>query len=1006
MNIARAICGLTMVFLPVSVAAQPANDLDRYQRLEDMHHTAWTGKHGLIGRLDSLAQTIDGYLWIGTSNGLLRFDGMQFERFAPEPGRLPGADVDALLASRDGGLWAGFVGGGVSYIAPDGRIQTYGREHGLPVGNIRALAEDHDGVIWAAAVGGLARFEAGHWHIVRMDWNYPCRSAMRIFVERDGTLWVGGTSPERTLYLRKGSRRFEDLGLSSSIWGFVQVDDSTVLFSDPEDSATLREGRRQADGTYRSRDIAAGSDHPMVADRDGGVWFLSARGVSRRRLPIAPGTPSNVSGLDVERVALEDGLSGRVSNDLLIDREGTVWSVTDTGLDRFRRRNLTWKRDLRVDGGASLVAAKDGSVWAVGPSQPRPWRTDDGSVGPVDAAGLDRGYLAPDGALWLNGGGAFQRWNENKLEPLSPPDELVQRGYRFSVNTAAWDRQGRLWASVSGLGQFYLKDARWTFVPILPGRADLTAAKAHVDAADRIWLAYVTEVARVHGDTVRVFSQPDGLALGPILALTSRDASVWLGAEMGLAFEKNERFHAVRTHDGRELGGVADIVPTRNGLWLSAANGIVHIPDAEVRRVTDDPSHRVRYDLFDLVSDLPEPLVARRRFLTATEGRDGILWFLTNTGIAKVDPRLIVRNTVVPPVAIRALTADGKAYQPGSVVSFPALTRTLEIDYTALSLAIPERVRFRHRLEGWDTNWHEAGARRTASYTDLKPGPYKFRVVASNNDGVWNEEGATLAFTVAPAWFQTLWFQGLVVMAVVGATIGLYQIRLRRVSSAMSARYEERLAERTRIARELHDTLLQTVQGSKMVADDALDRSGDPEHVRHALTRLAEWLGRAVHEGRTALNSLRTPDVEGNDLVEALKRAADDPARPPDMSVFVAVQGDPRDLHPIAYDEIYRIAHEAIRNSYAHSRATRLDISVEYGRHELRLRVADNGGGIDPALAEQRRPGRFGIPGMRERAKRIGGTLAIASSSSGTAITLSVPSRSAFGVAGSTDHTL
>jgi ligand-binding sensor domain-containing protein len=217
---------------------------------------------------------------------------------------------------------------------------------------------------------------------------------------------------------------------------------------------------------------------------------------------------------------------------------------------------------------------------------------------------LDRGYLAPDGAIWLNGGGTFQRWDHGKLERQAPPDELVQRGYRFSVNTAAWDRQGRLWASVSGIGQFYLKDSRWTFVPILPGRADLTAAKAHVDAEDRVWLAYVTEVARVHQDTVRVFSQADGLALGPILALTSRDASLWLGAEMGLAFEKNDRFHAVRTHDGREFGGVADIVPTRDGLWLSAANGIVHIPDSEVRRVTNDPSHRVLYDLFDLVSDL------------------------------------------------------------------------------------------------------------------------------------------------------------------------------------------------------------------------------------------------------------------------------------------------------------------------------------------------------------------------------------------------------------------
>jgi hypothetical protein len=346
---------------------------------------------------------------------------------------------------------------------------------------------------------------------------------------------------------------------------------------------------------------------------------------------------------------------------------------------------------------------------------------------------------------------------------------------------------------------------------------------------------------------------------------------------MGLAFEKQDRFHVVRTDGDQNFGAVADIVSTADGLWLNTAAGIVHIRDSEITRVTSDPSHRVRYDLFDLVSDLPEPLLARRRYLAATQGQNGTVWFVTNNGIARVDPRLIVRNPVVPPVVIRAVSADDQPFQPRGIVSLPALTRTLRIDYTALSLAIPERVRFRYRLEGWETVWHDAGTRREVFYTDLAPGPYTFRVLAANNDGVWNEEGARLAFTVAPAWFQTTWFRASVVLSLVVGVVGLYRLRVRRVSFALRARYDERLAERTRIARELHDTLLQTVQGSRMVADDALDHASDPEHVRQALTRLTEWLGRAVDEGRAALNSLRASSRGGSDEAlghERLSRGA------------------------------------------------------------------------------------------------------------------------------------
>jgi signal transduction histidine kinase/ligand-binding sensor domain-containing protein len=1010
-RVAATIVFLASAFASASAAAPAASasaaTLDLYQRLEDMHHTAWTGKDGLTGAPDCLAQTADGYLWIGTSNGLFRFDGVAFERVQPETGALPAVSVNALFATRDGGLWVGYQRWGVTFIAADGRVTNYSVEQGLPVGSVRSFAEDHDGVVWVAATGGLARLEAGRWRSVRMDWNYPCRSAWKLIVQDDGTLWVGGASPNKLLFLPKGTRKFHDVGVTATVRAFAKVGDAILVTEGP---STVYQVRRGADGSADWRRLGELANTGMTSDRDGGLWFAGAGGVTRLRLPINQ-LPSARELSTREQFTRERGLSGRIAWDVLVDREHNVWVVTQSGLDRFRRRNLAWKADPAVEDGAGLVTDSNGEVWVLSSLAPSIKRASDGAVVRDAPTSLVGGFPDRDGSIWIFKDEQFLHWRDGRFLQVPPPDEVVRRGYLFNVMAAAKDRAGRLWASVNGIGQFYRSDAGWTFVPVLPerDRLDWTATKAHADASDRVWLAYPNELAMVDRGMTRVFTTADGLDVGPLLSIASRESVVWVGGERGLAFLHDGRFHSMRTSDtppDTDLGAIADIVATRDGLWLITAIGIAHIPDAEVRRLAGSPTHRVRYELFDLVSDLPDALRVSRRASTATADASGRVWVLTNSGLACVDPRRIVRNMTPPPVVVRAVNADDKVYPVRGGLSLPALTRTLRIDYTALSLTVPERVKFRYRLEGWETDWHDAGTRRTVFYSDLKPGRYAFRVLASNNDGVWNETGATLAFTVAPAWYQTLWFQALVAAMLTAAVAALYRLRVRRVSAALSARFAERLAERTRLARELHDTLLQTVQGSKMVADDALEHvGGDAERLRRAMERLSEWLGRAVNEGRAALNSLRASTVESNDLAEAFRRAADDPSKPPTMTVSIAVRGESRDLHPIVRDEIYRIGYEAMRNAYTHSRATRLEVELAYA-HDLTLRIADNGAGIDPSIAGSGKRGRFGLPGMRERAANIGGALTIertsasssghASAPAGTRITLVVPGRSVF----------
>jgi signal transduction histidine kinase len=321
----------------------------------------------------------------------------------------------------------------------------------------------------------------------------------------------------------------------------------------------------------------------------------------------------------------------------------------------------------------------------------------------------------------------------------------------------------------------------------------------------------------------------------------------------------------------------------------------------------------------------------------------------------------------------------------------PPRSRNLHISYTALSLSIPERVHFRYKLEGVDKNWEDAGTRREAFYTTLGPGHYRFHVIACNNDGVWNEEGATLDFKVAPAWNQTVWFLGLSALSSVVVIWGLYRLRVRQIHKSLSARFDERLAERTRMARELHDTFLQTIQGSKLVADNALKKSEDPERMRRAVEQLSVWLGQATEEGRAALNSLRTSTTQKNDLAEAFNRATEESRLLGPIEVSFSVAGDAKEMHPVVRDEIYRIGYEAIRNACAHSKGSRLEVRLKYG-HDLALHVKDNGVGIDPTIVDHGKEGHFGLQGMRERVARIGGKLTVASSAgSGTEITVVVP---------------
>jgi signal transduction histidine kinase len=465
-----------------------------------------------------------------------------------------------------------------------------------------------------------------------------------------------------------------------------------------------------------------------------------------------------------------------------------------------------------------------------------------------------------------------------------------------------------------------------------------------------------------------------------------------------LALFKGDQLYPVFLADTTLFRGVLGIVETAAGdLWLCESRGLIYIPSSEVRKVLDEPSSRIiEYRVFDSLDGLPGAFRDDQTFPTEIQATDGHIWFVTTNGIAWIDPKNIRKNLLPPPVVIRSVSANGKQYSSWVNLKLPALTRDLHIGYAGLSLSIPERVRYRYKLEGADKDWQDPGTRREAIYNSLPPGSYRFRVIACNNDGVWNEEGATLDFTISAAWYQTRLFFTCCVLAGGLLIWVLYRIRMRQMARQLKLRFDEIVAERTRIARDLHDTLVQTIQGSKMVVEDGLKASADPDRMHHALERSSLFLEQATQEARAALNSLRLSAVETNDLADAFGRALEDCRRQGNVDVSLSVLGHKKDLHPVVRDEVYRIGYEAIRNACRHSHGSRLNVELIYSQ-DLTLRVADNGVGIDPMSAERGREGHYGIQGMRERAERIAAKLTIMSTTgSGTQVTVLVPGRIIF----------
>ena len=1020
--------------------------IDRDQKLADLYHTAWTFKDGAPAEIHALAQTTDGFLWLGTATGLFRFDGIRFEPYKPQSGQaFPQRNVISLFAVPDGGLWVGYWYGGVSFIK-NGTVTDYGEREGLPSHAVLAFACDRHGAIWiAAGSDGLARLEGSRWKNIGTDLGFA-GVANTVFVDHGGTVWVG--TPTSVAYLVPGANQFQTAVQDLiRVNNFAESSDGTLWMA--ETGYGVRPVPLPGKNKRRAEPTVFVGSQAIAFDNQGSLW-ITTLGSGLRRVPYpeqlhqsqTPGPSAwQFRSSEVEALTEDDGLTSDYITCVLQDREGNVWIGASGGLDRFRQspvvsvplRPISYPDarpipSLHSFTTSTLAAVDDGALWAsgVGPQVLLKIQNDK-IVTQLRDHSVDCAYRDPSGIVWFSTPWWIFRLADKRLDPISSRQGAVNYSYdppvptgqglilrRLDLPTAGGtivspqsrvkaitqDRQGRLWISTE-LGTFRLESSSWTSLESLGGPPGSATAE-FTDSTGRIWFGFANTVAMLDGERVTIFSGNDGVQAGAVTSIQDTETKIWIGGEFGLEFFDGSRFQPVISSDGSAFGGVSGIIADPDdGLWFSETRGIIHIRKAQFQQL--DSSKKVEFESFGLLDGLTEEIRGHLASPSAVETTDGRIWFATTKGVAWINPKRILRNTVPPPVSIESVFADGRKYNNSTALRLPPRTANLQIAYTATSLTSPERVRFRYKLEGQDKDWQEPGTRREAVYTNLGAGPYTFHVIACNNDGVWNEAGILLHFSIAPAYYQTNWFRALCAGALLLLLWMAHEIRLRHLRRQFAMTFDARVGERMRIARELHDTLLQALHGLMFQFQAA--RNMLPARPQDAIRTLDGAISRteqAIAESRRTIQGLRYESAAQADLAQYFATMAQD-LMPKDASgdspVFrVIVEGERQTLSPLVQEELGQIARELLRNAFQHARAREIEAEIHYDNRLLRVRVRDDGKGIDRAVMDQGgRTGHWGLTGVRERAQRIGAQLDFWSEAgAGTEVQLTVPAAIAY----------
>ena len=967
--------------------ADPLSALSSSKPISQYVIQRWEAEQGFpAAAVNAFAQTPDGYLWIGTDKGLVRFDGLSFLLIEhSESSRILFGPVLGLAVDAHGNLWIRLNGARLVRYR-NGTFQDVALDPKSQETDITAMCVGIDGHLLLAGLrSGILRENNGFAPLG------PRADLPRLIISMvqtvDGKIWIG--SREQGLYFFDGTR-------SSNFTG--ELPDKKI------NSLLTTDGRDLWIGTDHGLARWAGNDlsHSgvvdtlgdsqvlaMIRDHDSNVWVATSKGLVRFN-------PSRTSSLDTSAKEPTEAVTA-----LFEDREGNLWVGTSAGMARLRNTVFaTYSRSggLPSDSNGPLYVDSEDRAWFA-PRDGGLYWLKDGNVGTVTVAGLRGDVIysidGRKGELWIGrrGGLTLLRYNNSTFtsKTYSHSDGLAQN----SVYAVYQSRDGSVWAGTLSAGVSHFKNGSFTTYTTAEGLASNTISSIAESSDGTMWFGTPNGLnAFLHGHW-RVYTTQDGLPPGNInCLLEDPTGTLWVGTDNGLAFIRSGTIQTLTDEPDALREPVLGIQRDQTGwLWIATAKHILRVDGGKLKQQRLIASDLREYGVGDgLLSSQ-----GVRRFKSVVADALGRIWFSTNRGLSFVDPSSIKPASAPALVHVDALLADGRHINLAPDMRVAVPHQRITLTYTGLSLSVPERVRFMYRLDGFDQRWTEPTSSREAIYTNLEAGHYVFRVIASNSEGVWNSAEATLPFEIEAAFWQTWWFRLCVVLVIALAIVAFSRLRMLKLAGQLKLRFEERLAERTRIAQELHDTLLQGVISISMQLHVVAEQIPSDSAGKPALERILGLMARVTEEGRNAVGGLRARHGQTLDLGEAFSDIHREFASHQEVGFHITVEGQPRPLHPITRYEIYAIGREALTNAFRHAQAKNVEVELEYAAHGLRVLIRDNGVGFDSNILRFGRHGHWGLSGMRERAKSIGARLKVFSrAAAGTEVELIVPAHIAF----------
>jgi len=972
-----AFFALFVVLPGLAQTSAPGQLADQYVR------TDFSVENGLPDNVvDAIVQTGNGVLWVGTQSGLARFDGREFTAIdlsAGEP--TPQGAVHSLLESSRGDLWVGTDAGVV--LIPKAALDRFDPSlltfHHLGGGSnqVVALAETRRGDVWAGSNHGLYHFDGRNFvQVIAND------GVSRISEALNGNLLVIGG---KEFVEWNGQQVIRHPGLAASLG----IHDEDIYQAFQDRNGTMWYGTRT--GLFRRGETAQPALQPtnvansgvfrILQDRDGAIWFSSRLGLYR------------VHGDQLESPA--PGLNPR---SFCFDRDGDLWIGTNgNGLVHLRRRVVrmfTTADGLPVDIAMAILQAHDGKLWVGGNcgfsefdgTHFKIYNEKDGLLNTcVWSLAEDLNY-----DLWIGtyGGGIF-RMHEGHFTQFSTQQGLA--GQVVQQISVAHD--GSLWIATQD-GLSHMQNGHFRNYTIAEGLSSNQILSIHQDRSGTLWVATQAGVNRLEGDRLVPFPpNPSGARPFAIRFAEDSQADLFtLESPRGISLVSQDRLVSAN-QDFMALGMVES---PEHDLWFSGKSGITRVRRDDLINSAWSQQGPLDYQTFDRSHGLAsiQCSVGRPNIALTPDGK---LWVATVKGLAMIDLTRIPHETKPPKLFVGSITVGRDKAQAGEELTLPPGTHHLEMHLEAVDLSSPEQVRLQYRMDGVDSFWIDADRSRTAVYSNLPQGRHAFHVRASASNGAWDRTGIVFDVTQQPYFFQTIWFRLIAAAAFILLISTVYLLRVRQILGLAQMRMEERVAERERIARDLHDTLMQGVFGASMQLDLAEDQIPDESPAKPLVKHVIQTMSQVAEEGRVALRALRMQDLASGDLAISLLRIRQEVAADERISFRVIANTVTRPLRPQIRDEVYRIGREAVMNAFIHAKANSIEVEIEYAATYLRVVVRDDGGGVDPEVLQSGREGHWGLSGMQERAEQIGAILKLRSRiGAGTEVELKVPAAIAF----------